>query len=129
DVAGAVVAHRLDIEAFEDVQRLQHGGSLRPLRQLVDLDAAILCHYWLFYFDAPVGQVRQRDEPTFFLQTAHKLLRDIAAIESIVRRHDRVVPPRSLAQRLLLGFHQLTDRRGELDLPPDRARPRPLRPL
>src|SRR5439155_2425809 len=99
DVAGAVVAHRLEIEAYEDVQRLQQGGSLRPLAQLVDLDDAILCHYWLFYFAARVGQVRQRDEPTFFLQPAHKLLRDIATIESIVRGHDRVVPVLSLAQR------------------------------
>src|SRR6266566_2429545 len=99
-----------------------NAGSPRPLRELVDLDAAILCHYWLFYFDAPVGQVRQRDEPAFFLHSAHELLRDIAAIEPIVGSHDRVVPVLAATQRLLLRVHQLPQGRREVGLAEDFTR-------
>src|SRR5439155_5499607 len=96
-------------------------GALRPLRELVDLDAAILCHYWLFYFDAPVGQVRQCDEASFLLEPPHEFHGDITTIKPVVSGHDRVVPVLAAAQCVLLGLYQLAERRRELRLPKDLA--------
>ena len=121
DVAGAVVAHRLQIEVLEDIERLQHHGSLRPWLELVHVDAAILCHYGRFCFDLPVGEIRKRDEPTLLLQAANELLGDVTAIEPLVGGHDGVVAVLAAAERLLLGLHELPQRRREVRLAKDLA--------
>ena len=43
DVLGRVMTHLLDVVAFEDVQRLNHGWPLAPESRLVDRVSAIGC--------------------------------------------------------------------------------------
>src|SRR5690606_35277580 len=57
---------------------------------------------------------------------ARDLLRDVALVEAVVRRVDRLLAALALAQRVLLRLDELAERRGQVRLPEDLAGPRRL---
>ena len=110
------------VEGLEDVQGLEHRGPLRPGLELVDVDAAIGRHHRLFDLHFPAREILQSDEPALFVESADEFLRDVAFVEAVVGRVDRVAPVLALAQRPSLGVDQLAERRREIGLPEDLSR-------
>ena len=126
DVAPAVVAHALQVEVLEDVERLQHRRALGPAVELVHVDAAIRRVPRLLELDAPVREVVLRDLAALFLRAAHELVGDVAAVEAVVGRLQRFLARLAGLQRIRFGLDQLAQRRGEVGLAEDLARDRRL---
>ncbi len=122
DVARAVVAHRLQVEVLEQVERLQQRRSLRPGVELVDLDASIAGVQRLLDQRLPLREVGFGDEAALFLHAADEFARDVALVEAVVRGLDRVLARLAGGERLLLGLDQLAQRVGEVLLAEDLAR-------
>ncbi len=126
DVLRAVVAHRLEVEVLQDVERLEQRRSLHPAVQLVDVDAAVVGVRGLLEFDAPAREVLLRDQAALLLQPAHEFLADVAAVEALVRGHDRFLARAARGERLRLRLHQLAQRRRQVRLAEDLSRVRRL---
>ena len=122
DVLGAVVPHRLEVRVLQNVERLQKRRALRPLLQLENVHAAVVHGERLLDHDLPAREVLKRDEPALLLGGAHELPRNVALVEAVVGGIDRLLPAPPLSERLLLGFHQLPQRRGKVGLPEQLAR-------
>ena len=84
DVPGRVVAHSPQIGVLQDVQCLEHDGSLHPGRQLVDVDAAVVRAHRFLDVDLPAVEVGHRHEPAQFLRPTDELFGDVAAVEAVV---------------------------------------------
>ena len=126
DVARGVVAHGLEIDVLQDVERLQHGRPLRPGVELVDVDPLVCRADRLLEAHLPARQVFLGDQPALLAHAAHQLVRDVAFVEAVVGGHDRVLAALLGAQRLLLGLHELAQRGREIGLAEDLARLRRL---
>ena len=119
DVICAVVTHRAHVEVLEDVQRLQQRRALRPDVELVDLDAAVTGAERLLDERLPLREVVERDQATLFLHAAHEFLRDVAAIEAVVRGLQGLLARLAGGERLLLSLDHLAQRGGEVGLAED----------
>ncbi len=117
DVPAAVVAHRLKVEVLQDIQGLEHDRPLHPGGELVDLDALVSRHDRLFNMDLPTGQIFQRDERTLFPGSANELSGDVALVEPLVGRVDRLLPAVAPGEGFLLRLYQLPERRCQVRLP------------
>jgi len=120
-VTRRVVAHRPQIEVFEDVEGLQHRRTLRPGVELVDVDTAVTDMPRFFDFDAPIGEIVARDEATLCLHRRREFGGDVAAIKTIVGRHDRLLARRAAFECAGLGLDEFAQRRREFGLTKDFA--------
>ena len=125
-VAGAVVSHRLQVQRLQDVEGLEQHRPLRPVSELVDVDPPVIRRHRLLEAHPPARQILQRDQPALLLHAAHELASDVAAVEALVRRHDRLRAARAPTERLALGLHQPGESGGEVGLAEDLTRIRRL---
>ncbi len=102
-VVGAIVAHRLKIEGLEDIQRLQQHRPLAVERLLVNGVAAVIRHRRLFDARVELGEIRQVEAGTVFLEIGDHLPGDIACVETIARGDDGRFP--ALARVRSFRFH------------------------
>ncbi len=122
DVARGVVAHGLEIDVLQDVERLQHGRSLRPDVELVDVDSLVGGADRLLDAHLPARQVLLGDQAALLAHAAHELVGDVAAVEAVVGGHDRFLAGLLRTERLLLGLDELAQRGREVGLAEDLAR-------
>ena len=88
NVVGAVVTHRLEVEAFQDVQGLQHGRTLHPGGEFVHVDALVAGADRRFDVHLPVGQIGCGEQPAVLAVGAHDFRGDVAAVKALVGRVD-----------------------------------------
>jgi hypothetical protein len=132
NVACAVVPHAAQVDVLEQVQRLQHHGTLNPVIQLVDVDSLVSRDGGIFDMDLPAIEILHRDQPAGGLRLGDDLLRDVAAIEALVGGKDRLLAILAGFQRGALRVHELGERSEQLRLLENLARVRcgpRLRPL
>ena len=129
DVAGRVVAHRLEVGVLQDVQRLEHDRPLYPGGQLVHVDAAVVRADRLLDVDLPLVEIGHRDETVQFSRAAHELLGDVAAVEAVVGGAQGLLAGLALFQRRRLGLDQFAQRVEQVRLAEDLAGPRCGAPL
>jgi hypothetical protein len=118
-VARGVVAHRLEVEVLEDIERLQHHRALHPGVELVDLDTAVGGAAGRLDLDLPAREVLAGDEPARGLHRPGELGGDVAAVEAFVGGHDGLLACGAALEGALLGLDQLAQRRRELGLAED----------
>ncbi len=126
DVARAVVAHPLQVEVLEDVERLQHCRALGPAVELVDIDAAVARAARLLEPDAPVREIFLRDLGALLARAAHEFRGDVAAVEAVIGRLQGLLARLAGLQRRRFRLDQLPERRREVGLAEDLARDRRL---
>ena len=66
DIAGAVVAHALEIQLLKQIERLQQHRSLHPGGQFVDLDSFVVSVHGFFDMHLPVSEVGFGVKPAEF---------------------------------------------------------------
>ena len=120
-VARAVVAHRIDIDSLEHVERLQHHRALLPLRQLEDLDAFVVRRERFLDLDLPAGQIVHGEEAALLARAAHDLLRDVALVEAFVHGLDGVLARAPRFERRLFCLDEFAQGRGQIGLPENLA--------
>src|SRR5262249_57860140 len=103
-------------------ERLEQRGALRPDVELVDVDPPVARVDRLLDLDSPPREVLQRVEASLLPRTADELLRDVALVEAVVRREDRVFAALPRLPSVALRLHQLPERREQVRLPEDLAR-------
>ena len=121
DVAGRVVPHGADVQPLQDVERLEQDRALDPGGQLVDVDALVGGADGLLEVDLPVGEIGEGVQTSLFLRAAHEFLGDVAAVEAVVGRHDRILAGGTGSQRFGLGLDELFKGAGEVLLNEDLA--------
>ena len=121
-VAARVVAHRLHIDAFEDVERLIQHRSLDPMSELVDFDVFVGRHDRLFDVDFPFGQVFLGMQPALLLRASRELLGDVPFIEALVGGVDRFFARGAFGEGFLLRLDELFERCLQIRLPENLAR-------
>ena len=117
DVAGAVVAHRLQIRVFEKVEGLQHDRTLNPGLEFVHLQSFVGRHDRFFYVDLPVRQVLERVQASLFTRTPDEFLGDVAPVEAVIGGQDCSLAILSGGQGLLLGLDQFFESLQQVRLP------------
>ena len=91
DVAGAVIAHRFEVEVLEDVKRLKQRRALGPVGKLVYVDAAVSSLYGLLDMNLPFGQVCHGDQSALLYRAASDFASYVASVKTIVRCVDSVL--------------------------------------
>src|SRR5581483_534148 len=85
-VVGRVVAHRAQVEAFEQRELLEKDRPLRPRPTFEHRRAAIAAADRLLDTGREGGEVFERKKTAVGLAVADNLARDVAAIEALERR-------------------------------------------
>ncbi len=122
DILAAVIAHFLKIKIFQDIQCLQHRGSLCPLLKFIYIDSLVVCFHRFFLNRFPFGQVFQRKQTALLPATPHQFLGNIAFIKAIKSRHDSLLSGFLLPDCLLLGFYHFGECLEQLFLNKDLPR-------
>jgi hypothetical protein len=101
---------------------------LHPSIELVDVDALVARYDGVFDVHLPAIEILERDETARRLRRRDEIARDVAAIETLVGREDRLFAVLTGRERLFLGFDELGQGREQLglleDLPGHGRRPR-----
>ena len=129
DGARGVVAHRLQVHVLEDVEGLEHRRALGPDRELVDVDALVRGLDGLLELHLPAGEILLREEPALLLRAPDELLGDLAPIEAVVGRLERLLAALARLEGLLLRLDELSQGRREVLLDEHLAGHRRLAPL
>ena len=130
DITGRVIAHlsqrhgralatSLCLIGLQDIERLQHGRSLRPVSQFEDLDPAISGLHWLFNLHAPIRQIFASMQAPLLFRATDKFIRNVSAIKTFVGGQNGFTPIFTGLQRLGLRIHQFLQRGEQVRLPPN----------
>ena len=111
DVVGAVVAHRLQVELLEDVQRLQQHRALAVEAVLVDGVAAVLGGRRLLDAGVELGEVVELERGAVLLQEGDHLLGDVALVEAVAGGGDALLAAQMGV--FPLGLHHPREGGGE----------------
>src|SRR5947209_3839334 len=103
DVEHAVITHCLEVEVFEDVERLKHSRTLRPAGELVNFYTLVRRLDRFFDSDFPVGEILFGNEAAFLLSAARQFAGNVALIKTVVGGIDGFLPILARSERLLLG--------------------------
>ncbi len=107
----------VEVEALDQVGLHQHfEAAARRRRIAVDVVAAIRRAQRLGPLRLVGGEIGRGQQAAVLLEEALELLRDVALVETIERRLDRLRSRRLLRERLLLGVDQLAQRRGVIGI-------------
>ena len=121
DVVGRVGAHRLQVHAFQDVQRLEEHRPLVPRARLVDVEAVEVRRDRLLDAAVVGGEVVVGEHAARGAIGLRDPARDVAGVEGVAagaNRGDAVV---TLRVRGLLGGHDRAQRAREVRLAEDLA--------
>ena len=105
DIPRRIVPHALQIKILQDVQRLQHHRSLRPLLQLENVNPLICRHQRLLDQYLPAGQVLHGDEPALLPATAGEFQGDVTGVKTVIRHVDRFFSRFAAFQGLPFDIH------------------------
>ncbi len=121
DVVGRVDASRLQIDAFEDVERLEQHRSLIPRAGLVDVVAVKARRHRLFDRAVERRQIVVGEHAAGGLVGVGDAMRDISGVERVAPGANRRHPVVRLRERRLVGGRDGTERPREVRLPEDLA--------
>ena len=118
-VAGAVVAHALEVEILQKIERLQHHRSLRPTRELVYRDPLVAGGYRFLDLYLPAGEIGDGVQSALFARAATEFLGDVAFIKTLISGVDRLLAVLAGFQRLRLGIHEFLQSGEQVRLAPN----------
>ena len=122
DVIGRIEAKRPQIEALDNIQRFDHGRSLRVETWFVNLVAAILGRDRLFGLELECGHIFVSQQAIVGAHKRVDAMRYFTAIEVVAYGVDGGGAASARGQRLFLGGSHGTQRPRQVGLTEDLAR-------
>ena len=114
DIVRAVVAHTIQVHAFEYLQRLDTHGTLAPRAAGIDVDPLIGAVGRSVHSHMEIGQVFHSYQAAVSLVEIHDLLGDLALIKEVPGGLNRAFPAQ--VGVLLLGLDQALKAVGQVFL-------------